>query len=96
MAKKIVCHCQDITEADLIRSIEQGYDHLEMLKRYTGVFMGPCQGKTCGMNVLEIFAEKTGQSLQDLKIPTLRPPVEPVPLGWLATDAEGEKDAEEL
>ncbi len=29
MAKKIVCYCQDLTESDLIRAIEEGYDHME-------------------------------------------------------------------
>ena len=57
MAKKIVCYCQDLTESDLIRAIEEGYDHIEMLKRYTGAVMGTCQGKMCGLNVLKVFAE---------------------------------------
>ena len=94
--KKIVCFCQDVTEDDLIRSIDEGYDHIETLKRYTGVFMGPCQGKTCGMNVLKAFAEKTGKSIEDLKVPTVRPPVDPVFLGSLATDGNGDKNEESV
>ena len=86
MAKKIICYCQDLTESDLIRAIEEGYDHMEMLKRYTGAFMGVCQGKMCASNVLKVFAEKTGQSIEDLRVPTIRPPVEPIPLGWLAVE----------
>lgn len=84
MSKKIVCYCQDITEVDLIRAIEEGYDHIEILKRFTGAFMGPCQGKMCAANVLKLFADQTGQSLETLRVPTMRPPVEPIPLGWLA------------
>ncbi len=96
MKKKIVCYCQDLTESDLIRAIEEGYDHMELLKRYTGAFMGPCQGKMCGMNVLELFAEKTGQSIEELRVPTVRPPVAPIPLGWLAVeeDDRGEDEKE--
>ena len=93
MAKKIVCYCQDLTESDLIRAIEEGYDHLEVLKRYTGAFMGTCQGKMCAMNVLKVFAEKTGQSVEDLRVPTTRPPVEPIPLGWLAVEDQRGEDA---
>ena len=93
MAKKIVCYCQDLTEADLIRAIEEGYDHPELLKRYTGAFMGPCQGKMCGLNVLKVFAEKTGQPMEELRVPTMRPPVEPIPLGWLAVEDERGEDA---
>ena len=96
MAKKIICYCQDLTESDLIRAIEEGYDHLETLKRYTGAFMGPCQGQMCAMNVLRLFAAKTGQSIEDLHVPTMRPPVEPILLGWLAMENDREEDAKEL
>jgi len=96
MAKKIVCYCQDITESDLIRAIEEGYNHMELLKRYTGAFMGPCQGKMCATNVLKVFAEKTGQAIEDLRVPTVRPPVEPIPLGQLVVEDEREEDAKKL
>jgi hypothetical protein len=50
--------------------------------------MGTCQGKMCALNVLKVFADKTGQSIESLKVPTMRPPVEPIPLGWLAVESE--------
>ncbi len=56
MPNKIVCHGQDLTETDLIRAIEEGYDHIKTFKWFTGAFMGPCQGKMCMQNVLKIFA----------------------------------------
>lgn len=88
MSKEIVCFCHDITRQDILRAIEEGYDHMEMLKRFTGVFMGPCQGKMCAINVMRLFAEKTGQPLESLRVPTMRPPVEPMLLGWLAAETE--------
>ena len=94
MSKKMICYCQDLTEADLIRAIEEGYDHIETLKRFTGAFMGPCQGKMCAANVLKLFVHETGQSFEELRVPTMRPPVEPIPLGWLATEIERGKDEE--
>ena len=96
MPKKLVCYCQDLTEDDLIRAIEEGYDHIETLKRFTGAFMGPCQGKMCAVNLLKLFAHKTGRRIEELRVPTMRPPVEPIPLGWLATENAREKDEEEL
>ena len=96
MSKKIVCFCQDITESDLIRAIEEGYEHIETLKRYTGAFMGPCQGKMCAANVLKLFAEKTGQPVEAIRVPTLRPPVEPILLGSLASEPDIECDEEKL
>lgn len=86
MGKKIVCYCQDITEEDIVRAIREGFDNLEMLKRYTGVFMGPCQGKMCAMNVLKIFSKYTSESIKNLAMPTLRPPVEPILLGSLVSN----------
>jgi hypothetical protein len=50
----------------------------------------------CAANVLKLFVHKTGQSIEELRVPTMRPPVEPIPLGWLATEIERGKDEEEL
>lgn len=85
MPKKIVCFCQDLTETDLVRAIAEGYDHIETFKRYTGAFMGPCQGKMCATNVMKLFAERTSRPVEELRVPTMRPPVEPIPLGCLTT-----------
>ncbi len=74
-------------------SIEKGYDHIETLKRYTGAFKGPRLGKTRAANVLKLFAARTGQAAEDLRVPTMRPPVEPIPLGWLAAAGEEDQDA---
>ena len=93
MPKKMVCFCQDLSEADIVRAIEEGYDHLETLKRFTGAFMGPCQGKMCAANVVKLYTEITGRPVEDLRIPTMRPPVEPIPLGLLAPEEGGDDDA---
>ena len=93
MSKKMVCFCQDLTDADIVRAIKEGYDHLETLKRFTGAFMGPCQGKMCAANVVKLYAETTGHPVEDLRIPTMRPPVEPISLGSLAPEKGGEDDA---
>ena len=93
MPKKMVCFCQDLTVADIVRAIKEGYDHIETLKRFTGAFMGPCQGKMCAANVVKLYAETTGQPLADLRIPTMRPPIEPIPLGSLAVEEDENKDA---
>ncbi len=96
MSKKIVCFCQDLTETDLVRAIAEGYDHIETLKRFTGAFMGPCQGKMCATNVMKLFAERTGRTVAELRVPTMRPPVEPIPLGSLATHPGSDGDEKKL
>ena len=74
----------DITDEDIARAVEEGFDHPETLKRYTAMLMGPCEGKVCTTNVLREFARRTGKTIGELRVPTLRPPVRPLPLGLLA------------
>lgn len=88
MARRIICLCMDITDKDMARAVKEGFDHIETLKRYTAVLMGPCQGKVCAMNVLREFARLTGKTVEELKVPTLRPPLRPIPLGLLAGEEE--------
>ena len=42
-----VCPCEDVTRKDIRRAVAEGFDALELLKRYTTVTMGPCQGRLC-------------------------------------------------
>lgn len=83
MGKKIICLCEDLTEDDISAAIDLGFRDLESLKRYTGAFTGPCQGKVCAMNVIKILAEKTSKRIEDVGVTTFRPPVKPIPLGIL-------------
>ena len=65
MGKKFVCFCEDLTEEDVLEAIRVGYDDIESLKRYAGFSTGPCQGKTCMLQVLRLLAtEKTPETLR--------------------------------
>lgn len=92
--KAFVCFCMDVTEAALREAFRQGFREPELMKRFTGAFMGPCQGKTCAANVLQRAAEMAGVDASSLRAPTCRPPLVPVPIGLLAAGAdEGSDDA---
>ncbi len=82
--KRIVCLCEDVTEKDLVRAIAEGFDHIETLKRYSTVSMGPCQGKMCLAAAIAVCARATGRPAPDVGTTTSRPPVQPVTLGALA------------
>jgi sarcosine oxidase subunit alpha len=82
--KRFACLCEDVTEKDLADAIAEGFDHIETLKRYSTVTMGPCQGKMCHFNSIGICAAYTGRSYPDTGRTTARPPAQPVPLGVLA------------
>lgn len=80
----VVCWCEDVTSKDLRCSIAEGYDSIELIKRYSAISMGPCQGKMCSVNVMRLVAQFTGRSVAATGTTTSRPPVEPVSMDTLA------------
>jgi sarcosine oxidase subunit alpha len=82
--KRFVCFCEDVTAGDIAYAIDEGFDDVQTLKRYSTVTVGPCQGKMCLKSFVAICAQQTGRSIDDTGVTTSRPPVQPVPLGALA------------
>jgi sarcosine oxidase subunit alpha len=83
-AKRFVCLCEDVTEKDIQQALAEGFDHIETLKRYTTVNMGPCQGKMCGLAAVEVCARGKTCEAGAVGTTTSRPPAAPVELGVLA------------
>ena len=75
---------EDIQLKDIEHAVQEGFDNLELLKRYSTFGMGPSQGKHSNLNVLRVLCRLTNQSLETLEMTTARPFVNPVPLGHLA------------
>jgi bacterioferritin-associated ferredoxin len=84
VGKKMVCFCEDLTEDDVLKVIKLGYDDIESLKRYSGFSTGPCQGKTCIMQIVRLLAQEKKLKPSDIHLTTQRPPVDPIPLNVLA------------
>ena len=82
--KSFVCYCEDVTEKDLHQAIEEGFDEMQTLKRYSTLSMGPCQGKMCLAASINICSRQTGRNVQDTGTTTSRPPLRPTMLGTLA------------
>lgn len=82
--KAFTCFCEDVTSKDIHRGVEEGYDSIELCKRFTTVTMGPCQGRMCQLSSVRLMAQETGQSLQAIGTTTARPPWATVPMGALA------------
>lgn len=80
----VVCWCEDVTSKDIRDSIAEGYDSVELLKRYSTIGMGPCQGKMCNVNAARLLAQLTGQNVSATGTTTTRPPVQPVTMETLA------------
>jgi len=82
--KCFACICEDVTAKDIHLSVQEGYDSIELSKRYTTATMGPCQGRMCQLPAVRLMAQETGQDLQQVGTTTARPPWSAVPLGALA------------
>ena len=82
--KCFVCHCEDVTVKDVKRALAEGFDSIELAKRYTTVTMGPCQGKLCQLNSIRLIAYENGEGEAAIGATTARPPWAPIEMGMLA------------
>ena len=82
--KAFVDFDEDLTIDDLRTAVREGFDSVELMKRYSTIGMGPSQGKHANVNGLRILAELTGQDIGAVGATTPRPFVHPVPLAALA------------
>jgi sarcosine oxidase subunit alpha len=80
----IVDYSEDVTSKDLVAAEKEGYDSIELVKRYTTVTMGPAQGKLETVNSVAIMAEATGRTIEETGTTVWRPPYSPITLGALA------------
>jgi sarcosine oxidase subunit alpha len=82
--KCFVCICEDVTDKDVKRAIAEGFDSIELAKRYTTVTMGPCQGRLCHVPSIRLYARENETDEATIGTTTARPPWQPVELGLLA------------
>ncbi len=75
---------EDVKGRDLALAAAEGYDSIELAKRYTTVTMGSIQGKLAGVNAVAVHAAATGATIATTGTTTWRPPYAPITLGALA------------
>jgi glycerol-3-phosphate dehydrogenase len=56
----LVCRCEQVTEAEVLESINRGADTMDAVKHTTRAGMGRCQGGFCGISVLNYLAGTLG------------------------------------
>ena len=86
----IICRCEDMTRQALLDVIAEGYETIDEIKRVTRAGMGPCQGRTCRQLIAGELSRIYGIPMEEVLMPTFRPPVRPISMGILA-DAFVEK-----
>jgi len=77
----IVCRCEDISLGYIRKCIEAGYKTIDEIKRVTRAGMGPCQGRTCRLIIAGELSRYYKIPMEEVLMPTFRPPVKPVKLG---------------
>jgi sarcosine oxidase subunit alpha len=75
---------EDITVKDIEYAAAEGYDSIELSKRYTTVTMGPSQGRFSQLASIRALGAHTGLRLGEVGMTTARPPWVSVPMGVLA------------
>ena len=75
---------EDIQIKDLDVGIREGFDSIELLKRYSTIGMGPSQGKGSNMNGVRFVAHQRQREVDAIGVTTPRPFYHPVPMGTLA------------
>jgi sarcosine oxidase subunit alpha len=75
---------EDLQLKDFANAAQEGFDNIELMKRFTTVGMGPSQGKHSNMNAIRVLAKLRGQPIEKVGSTTARPFFHPVPLGHLA------------
>ncbi|WP_373019572.1 glycine cleavage T C-terminal barrel domain-containing protein [Thiomicrorhabdus sp.] len=82
--KNFVDFDEDLQLKDLKGAIAQGFDNIELMKRFSTIGMGPSQGKHSNMNGIRILAKARGQSIDATGSTTARPMFHPTPVSHLA------------
>jgi sarcosine oxidase, subunit alpha len=75
---------EDVQLKDIKNAVQEGFDGVELLKRYSTFGMGPSQGKIANTNTIRVLAHLRGERIGENGSPTARPFFHPVALGHLA------------
>lgn len=81
--KNFVDFDEDIQIKDFENAAKEGFDNIELMKRFTTVGMGPSQGKHSNMNAIRILAKIRGLPVEKIGSTTSRPFFHPTPIGHL-------------
>ena len=55
---RVICRCENVTEAEIVEAVRRGARTVDGVKRRTRAGMGRCQGGFCTPRVMEIIARE--------------------------------------
>lgn len=81
----IVCRCEEVRAGDIRRLVvEQKCPGPNQMKSFVRSGMGPCQGRLCGLTVVELMAECRNVTPAEIGYYRIRPPIKPLTVADLA------------
>ena len=84
----VACPCEDVLLHEVEDAHRRGYAGIEVIKRYTGLGTGLCQGRYCLPDALLVLSLLEGRAPPAVGYITQRPPVVPTPLAAFAALAD--------
>jgi NADPH-dependent 2,4-dienoyl-CoA reductase/sulfur reductase-like enzyme len=80
----VVCRCEEVTAAQVIAVARGGCAGPNQAKAFLRCGMGPCQGRSCGVTLIELIARERRVSPAEVGYFRLRFPATPITLDELA------------
>ncbi len=72
--KEFVDFDEDLQIADIVNAVHDGYEHIQLVKRYSTCGMGPSQGRHSALATARLVAKETNKSVAETGVTTSRPP----------------------
>tara|TARA_B110000503_G_scaffold14422_1_gene19675 strand:- start:420 stop:3848 length:3429 start_codon:yes stop_codon:yes gene_type:complete len=79
--KEFVDQDEDVQLVDIVNAVADGFTHVQLVKRYSTVGMGPSQGRHSALATARITAAANQSSIDKTGVTTARPPLRAEPLG---------------
>jgi len=75
---------EDLQIKDIKNAVADGYDDIQLVKRYSTLGMGPSQGRNSNIAGIRLVADATGKTPDEVGTTTARPPFAPEKFAHLA------------
>ena len=75
---------EDLQIKDIRKAVQDGFDDIQLVKRYSTLGMGPSQGRTSNVAGIRLVAEATDRTPDEVGTTTSRPPFAPEKFAHLA------------
>jgi len=96
MSEVYICRCEEVTEEDIERALQNGATTADEVKRFTRAGMGLCQGRTCRKSVERIIAQRTGKEIKDITPSNYRYPVRTVKMSAFEEEMDNSEKEEQI